>query len=79
MNMEVQLKARCVGLREQMEEEKRLEVQEACRRLREEMRREAKMEKEKEMRVIQELTEVMSTRNAYLMLPLSSHFRFYLS
>ncbi|XP_007250212.3 trichohyalin [Astyanax mexicanus] len=57
MNVEVQLKARCAGLREQMEEEKRVEVQEACRRLREEMRREAKMEKEKEMRVIQEQTE----------------------
>ncbi|XP_036452631.1 inner centromere protein [Colossoma macropomum] len=56
-NLQVQLEAHCAGLREQMKEEKKMEVQEACRRLKEEMKREAEMEREKEMGVIQEQME----------------------
>ncbi|XP_037403009.1 trichohyalin [Pygocentrus nattereri] len=55
--LQVQLEAHCAGLREQMKEEKKLEVQEVCRRLKEEMKKEAAMEREKEMRVIHEQME----------------------
>ncbi|KAI4898358.1 hypothetical protein NFI96_000663 [Prochilodus magdalenae] len=58
VKLQVQFDALCAGLKEQMENEKRLELQKACRRLKKEMKREASMEREKEMRVIQEQMEV---------------------